>query len=142
VDRLREALTRAVAEQREQHQVAVGADVDAEVDLAEVDERLCQELGTLAPFGNGNEAPLLVCRGMRVRRSRRVGDGSHLKLELEDGQGVALSGIGFGLGEHDPGSGATIDAAFAPVVNEWRGQRRVELEIRRLNKSRPERPTC
>jgi single-stranded-DNA-specific exonuclease len=137
IDRLREILTQAVVQQREHEQVRAGADVDAEVALAEVDERLCQELGSLAPFGKGNEEPLLMCRGMRVRDSRRVGDGSHLKLEIEDGQGVALPGIAFGLGDRDPGRGATIDAAFAPVVSEWRGRRRVELEIRRLNKSRP-----
>jgi single-stranded-DNA-specific exonuclease len=137
IDRLRDTLTQAVTQQRQQEQAQAGADVDAEVALAEVDERLCQELGSLAPFGKGNEEPLLMCRGMRVRDSRRVGDGSHLKLEIEDGEGVALPGIGFGLGDSDPGRGATIDAAFAPVVSEWRGRRRVELEIRRLNKSRP-----
>ena len=61
-----------------------------------------------------------------------LGDGSHLKLEVEDRNGIARSGIGFGLGERDPGRGATIDAAFAPMINEWQGRTRVELEIRQL----------
>lgn len=128
---LREDLCQAV-----EAQAGAGAGtgdlVDAEVALGDVDEQLCRELGTLAPFGKDNEQPLLMCRGMRVRASRRVGDGSHLKLEVEDGNGVTRSGIGFGLGARDPGRGATIDAAFAPTMNVWRGQTRVELEIRQL----------
>lgn len=136
IDELREALGRAVLGQTEQRRHAEIADVDAEVVLGDVDERLCHELGSLAPFGNGNEEPLLMCRGMRVRESRRVGDGSHLKLEVEDRHGVSLAGIAFGLGERDPGPGALIDAAFAPVLREWRGRRRIELEIRQLSTER------
>lgn len=130
---LRQGLHAAVAEQQSAAPVATAADVDAEVALGDVDEQLCHELGGLAPFGNGNEEPLLMCRGMRVRVSRRVGEGAHLKLEVEDRHGVIRPGIGFGLGGLDIGPGATIDAAFAPTVNEWRGRREVQLEIRRVS---------
>jgi single-stranded-DNA-specific exonuclease len=106
--------------------------IDAEVGLGDVDARLCRELGTLAPFGNGNEEPLLVCRRVRVRQARRVGDGSHLKLEVEDEHGVSRPGIAFGMGARDVGPGAVIDAAFAPKVDTWGGRIRVELEIRGL----------
>lgn len=131
MEALRERLCQAVVDQAAAT-AAAHAMVDAEVVLGDVDEQLCRELGTLAPFGMDNEEPLLMCRGMRVRASRRVGDGSHLKLEVEDGSGTVRSGIGFGLGERDPGPGATIDAAFAPTVNVWRGRAQVELEIREL----------
>jgi single-stranded-DNA-specific exonuclease len=133
VDALREALGAAVAGQ--------GAPVDgdelacdAEVRLAEVDLGLCQELGSLAPFGQDNVAPLLVARGVEVVASRRVGDGSHLKLELEDGSAVR-GAIGFGLGDEDPGAGARVDLAFAPSVSSWQGSRRVELEIRSIQRA-------
>lgn len=132
IDELKRTLAQAVSDQGDESERPATADVDAEIDLRDVDVRLCRELESLAPFGNGNEKPLFLCRGMRVRESRRVGDGSHLKLEVEDDQGVARSGIAFGQGEQDPGRGATIDAAFAPMVNEWRGKTRVELEIRQL----------
>lgn len=132
VSDLEAALCQAVAAQSGELRTERVADIDAEVGLADVDERLCRELGMLAPFGQGNEKPLLVCRGLHVRESRRVGDGSHLKLEVEDRHGVSRSGIAFGQADRDPGPGATIDAAFAPTVSEWRGRVRVELEIREL----------
>ncbi|HEY0476108.1 MAG TPA: single-stranded-DNA-specific exonuclease RecJ, partial [Kofleriaceae bacterium] len=54
--------------------VAVGRDVDAEVRLADVDERLAQELAGLGPFGQDNPSPVLVTRNVRVSAARRVGD--------------------------------------------------------------------
>jgi single-stranded-DNA-specific exonuclease len=106
--------------------------VDAEVALGDVDTRLCRELEQLSPFGQGNEKPLLGCRGMRVRESRRVGDGAHLRLSVEDRHGVLREGIAFGQGDCDVGAGAMIDATFVPTISTWYGEPRVELEIRQL----------
>ena len=131
---LRAAIATAVEAQLQGGAVSAKPRVDAEVSLGDVDERLTRELGELAPFGKGNEEPLLLCRGMRVTDSRRVGDGSHLKLEVEH-QGVRLPAIAFKMGDADPGQGAMVDAVFAPVMNEWRGSCKVELEIRQLSAS-------
>ncbi len=132
VARLREALGEAVlAEGSGEHPAFRAA--DAEIRLAEVDEALADELGALAPFGQDNPAPLLVGRGLVVRSSRRVGDGSHLKLELACPQtGATRSGIGFGLGADDPGEAARIDVAFAPARSTWMGKVRVELEVKAM----------
>jgi single-stranded-DNA-specific exonuclease len=139
VDRLRSALCEAVAARTPAAPPATqtAAVIDAEVALGEVDERLAAELAGLAPFGQGNEAPRLLCRGVRVSQSRRVGEeGRHLKLELEDAGGQRRGAIAFGQGPADPGVGAAIDIAFEPSVNEWRGQRRVELTIREIAPAR------
>ncbi len=133
VGALRDELCAAVAAQLAGRPLQVDeGGCDAEVRLDEVDEHLAAELNALAPFGQGNGAPLLLARGLRVRASRRVGDGSHLKLELEDG-GQSLGAIGFGLGELDPGVGARIDVGFTPAVSTWRGAQRVELELKALS---------
>ena len=136
VDLLREALWAAVGEQMPGGAVR-GAAADAEVELGEVDETLADELGSLAPFGKGNEQPVLVGRGLRVRDSRKVGDGSHLRLVLEDRGGAVRGAIAFGLGERDPGPGASIDCAFSAGISTWRGARSVELSIRELAPTTP-----
>jgi single-stranded-DNA-specific exonuclease len=50
-------------------------EVDAEVDLSELGPRAVQEMGRLAPFGEGNPPPVLLARRCRVvgevRRGRR-----------------------------------------------------------------------
>ncbi|HSD85954.1 MAG TPA: single-stranded-DNA-specific exonuclease RecJ [Kofleriaceae bacterium] len=109
--------------------VTQGRDVDAEVKLAEVDERLATELAGLGPFGQENPAPLLVTRAARVTAVRRVGDGSHLKLTLEDSTQTVRSAIGFKLGDRPVEVGAHLDLAFVPTVSTWQGRRSAELEV-------------
>ncbi|HTM21736.1 MAG TPA: single-stranded-DNA-specific exonuclease RecJ [Kofleriaceae bacterium] len=122
----------AAAAAAESRADTAAAEADAQVALGDVDLRLAEELGALAPFGKENEPPLLVARGLHVVDSRRVGDGSHLKLELADGRGDRRSAIGFGLGDQDPGPGAQVSVSFSPTASTWKGQRRVELELRAL----------
>lgn len=105
---------------------------DAAIALGDVDQRLCDELAMLAPFGQGNPAPVLVATDLTVLKSRRVGDGSHLKLDLVDRAGSVRGAIAFGLGERDPGPGAVIDVLFSPVASTWNGVSRIELEVRDL----------
>jgi single-stranded-DNA-specific exonuclease len=106
---------------------------DAEVGLVEVDERLAQELAGLGPFGQANPPPLLVTRNARVTALRRVGDGSHVKLTVEDDRAATRSAIGFGLGERVAALGvevgARLDLAFLPTVSTWQGRRSAELEL-------------
>ena len=112
-----------------------GTEIDAEVRLGEVDERLAQELAGLGPFGQANPPPLLVTRNARVTAVRRVGDGSHLKLTLEDGDAAGdrspatRSAIAFGLGDREVEVGAHLDLAFLPTVSTWQGRRSAELEV-------------
>jgi single-stranded-DNA-specific exonuclease len=131
VPALAEALSGAVVQLAEgSGPVTAGREVDAEVRLADVDERLAQELASLGPFGQENPAPLLVTRDARVREVRRVGAGSgHLKLTLEDRDSTIRSAIGFGLGERPVELGARVDLAFVPTVSTWQGRRSAELEV-------------
>jgi single-stranded-DNA-specific exonuclease len=130
VPALVEALSGAVVRLAEgSGPISTTREVDAEVRLADIDERLAQELSGLGPFGQENPAPLLVTRNARITGVRRVGDGSHLKLMLEDDQQTVRSGIGFGLGERPVDVGARVDLAFVPTVSTWQGRRSAELEV-------------
>jgi single-stranded-DNA-specific exonuclease len=109
--------------------VVAGREVDAEVRLAEVDERLAEELAGLGPFGQDNASPVLAARNVRVTAVRRVGDGSHLKLTLEDDRATTRTAIGFNLGDREVDVGARVDLAFLPTVSTWQGRRSAELEL-------------
>ncbi|MBL0213643.1 MAG: single-stranded-DNA-specific exonuclease RecJ [Myxococcales bacterium] len=113
--------------------VPSGREIDAEVRLAEVDERLATELAGLGPFGQQNPAPMLVTRNARVTAVRRVGDlsrgGGHLKLTVEDDRSTIRSAIGFGLGDREVSVGVHVDLAFVPTISTWQGRRSAELEL-------------
>ncbi len=136
LDALREGLVAAVQQQLDDGAETgdgEGVVIDGEVELGEVNERLAEELRRLAPFGRDNPAPLLLCRGVTVKQSRTVGeDESHLKLELEDSTGNVRGAIAFRAADRDPGEGATIDVAFVPEINEWKGNRTVELTVKQF----------
>ena len=104
--------------------------VDAEVRLAGVDGRLVRELGSLGPFGQAHEAPTLMTSSVKVLEARRVGDGTHLKLTLVDGDDTRRGGIGFGLGASEVMTGDRVDVVYGPMLSRWQGRSRVELELR------------
>ena len=135
-DRLVEAAERLPKNESDANTSEIG--VDVVVELAQVNERFTAEVLALAPFGKGNEEPVFACKAVRVSSSRRVGDGSHLKLEVE-ADGTVRGGIGFGLGEDDPGADALVDLTFAPMINHFRGRSTVELGVRSV---RPAEPTA
>jgi single-stranded-DNA-specific exonuclease len=113
--------------------VETGRSIDAEVRLAEVDERLATELAGLGPFGQQNPAPLLVTRNARVTAVRRVGNDKHLKLTLEDSSSTIRSAIGFNLGDREVEVGAHLDVAFVPKISTYQGRHTAELEVADLD---------
>jgi len=113
-------------------------EADAEVTMAEVDERLAHELAALGPFGQANPTPLLVARGAKVTNVRRVGQGdAHLKLVLEvEGESLGRHAIGFKLGDRQVEVGQRVDLAFAATISTFQGRRSAELELSDLAPAR------
>ncbi len=109
--------------------------LDAEVALQDITWALQEQLTRLEPTGEGNSPPLFLARGCRVRRVRSVGQGKHLKLSVDAGQGSpTLDAIAFHQGawrsELRPGS--RVDLAFHLEVNEWQGRRTLQLNVQDL----------
>lgn len=109
--------------------IQLSCELDAEVPLIEIDERLADELAGLGPFGQHNPEPLLAVRNCRVSAVRRVGDNRHLKLTLEQG-GIYRGGIGFRMGDRTVEIGDSLDVTFWPTISTYQGRRSAELEIR------------
>ena len=96
--------------------------------IAELTEELVQLLVQLEPYGNENPQPIFHLSDMKVTELRKMGDlKQHVKLQLEDTQGLRMSVLAFSAPDHffvDPGS--TIAAWITLDINEWQGRRSVE----------------
>ncbi len=111
---------------------------DAEVDLADVDQRAIVELQRLEPHGQGNPRPTFVVRNATVSDRRRVGrpDGAgqppHLQLRLLDARRVVWDAIAWRMGDRMDALpvGARVDLACQFDVNEWNGESRLQLDVR------------
>lgn len=118
--------------------------IDAEVDLDEVNWKLYDLLQKFEPFGVGNEEPLYAATGLTVMSVEPVGaDGKHLRLMVKHNSHVVRKTIAFGFGnvERHPDNWSTlrlgdkIDLAFTVGVNEWNGNRELQLQVKDIKKN-------
>ncbi len=135
LEALRERLKELAAEQLERVELAPTLLIDAEVELSEVDWATQALLTQLEPCGYANPSPLLLSRRAIVRDARAVGnDGSHLKLTLSDGQ-VVWDAIAFHQGQWANQLPRHIDVVYSVEVNEWQGEKRLQLNVKDLRSS-------
>jgi single-stranded-DNA-specific exonuclease len=87
-------------------------DIDLETDLSQLDDRFLHDLKRLAPFGAGHPEPTVCLRGLRVDRTKPVGDG-HLKLWVSQ-NGARSGAIAFNWDGPAPGAGQVVDLAAKP----------------------------
>lgn len=109
--------------------------LDAEVDLADVSWELHDAIEKLKPFGPGNPTPLFAAKGVKVVSFSTVGkEGAHLRLRLQSETGKIINAIAFGFGDRaeDLSLGAMIDVLFEVNVNEWNGNRELQLRLEDL----------
>jgi single-stranded-DNA-specific exonuclease len=103
--------------------------IDAEVPLYGLNTHLYEALKRLEPCGHGHPAPVLATRRLRVANHRTVGkDQAHLKLRLTDGN-LEQEAIAFRFGELSGALPPVVDVAYALEVNEWNGERSLQLNV-------------
>ncbi|MBC8098859.1 MAG: single-stranded-DNA-specific exonuclease RecJ [Armatimonadetes bacterium] len=105
-------------------------EIDAALDIHQVNEGLISELDMLEPTGNSNQRPVFMVERARVLETRTVGkDERHLKLKIARTGQSPLDAIGFGLGEWAHTPLECIDAVFQLELNEWLGKQSVQLRL-------------
>lgn len=119
--------------------------VDAEVDLDDVSWKLYDLLQKFEPFGKTNEEPRYVAYGVNIVSVDTMGaDGKHLKILLKHHSHVIKKTVAFGFGDTDrhpmnwkevlkPGD--RVDLVFSIGVNEWNGNRELQLMIEDIKKT-------
>ena len=104
-------------------------DVEAEVELSDMNWKMYKILQCLEPFGPGNERPLFLCRNLiNNHGTRAVSDGRHLHLDLTD-RVVAMAGIAFGEGDKaiHLQNGKSVDVCFYLDENTYRGHTTLQM---------------
>ncbi len=128
IDRFRRELSRQV----DLHRIDAGPEglrIDAELPFGELSLTLAEEIGRLAPFGNGNPLPTFVSRGLTVVQDRRIGrDGAHRRLLLQDQEERRQTAVWWRSADVEL-SGGLVDIAYTLGVNEFRGERTGQLTL-------------
>ncbi len=106
--------------------------IDSEVKLEKINWELFELLEKFSPFGKGNERPRYLGRGLTVESFEGVGNnGNHLRINLshENGQKKKFIGFCFGSWCEKLKAGDKIDVVFEIDVNEWNGNRELQMKI-------------
>lgn len=126
--------------------------IDMQLPIWYLREELIQQIEYMGPYGNGNPRPLFAERGLSVDSVRVLGANRNvLKLKLRDQKGNQIEGISFQNPEeffsmirecygeeqlnrmtHGMPNEARLLVAYEPSVNEFRGMRTIELNIKHM----------
>lgn len=110
--------------------------IEAALDFSQVNLKLAEQLGRLAPYGQNNPQPRLVSYDLRIDDLTTMGfENQHIKLRLS---APALKGvynscwaIAFGAAENykNLAIGQRIDLVYYLEVNDYNGRREAQLKI-------------
>ena len=112
-------------------------DIDCAVPPEMLTIRGIDSLSALEPCGNGCPKPVLMMENLRIERITPVGGGRHMRLRLRAGR-YGFNAIYFSATAQSASiePGDLVDVAFNPQVNEYRGERSVQMNVLDI------RPSC
>lgn len=107
--------------------------IDATAELADLSYDTVHNLLKMAPFGRGNAAPIVLVKGCRVLTGpKRIGrSGTTISITLGQ-DGASMRGVGFGMGDLAEALVGvnSVDVAFEPQLNTFRGSTTVQAMLR------------
>ena len=127
----RAALCQLVEEYAGHQPMESSLDVDCEIQTCTLlSTQDVESLSLLEPFGSGNPKPVFLLRSVCVLSHTDVGGGRHLKLKLRR-DGVVMDAIFFSANTAACGieNGQRLDIAFTLQINQFRGNRTVQLQL-------------
>ena len=126
----REQVTERAAAYRAEHPEGVALELDLAVPPELLTVPNVTALCCLEPFGAGFPKPQMYMDELRVEQLSEVGGGKHLKMRLSR-NGTLLDAIFFSATAMGAGiaPGDTVEVAFTPEINEFRGMRTVQLNV-------------
>lgn len=113
-------------------------EIEAEIDLENVNWSLFEDLEKFEPFGDCNPKPRFVSKNLTVVEHQKVGkDETHMRLMVSHKTPTVRKTIGFSLGSwcDKLEKGDKVDIVYEIDVNEWNGNRELQLRLIDIKKS-------
>ncbi|MFH1247627.1 MAG: single-stranded-DNA-specific exonuclease RecJ [Candidatus Omnitrophota bacterium] len=106
-------------------------DIDAQVNLSQIDSATIAQLQLLEPFGSDNPEPLFYTKGLKLKGQPQILGRQTLKLWATDGA-LTYPVIGFGMAGflEDIIQSDSFDLVYKLRIDSWRGEDSLILEIK------------
>ncbi len=139
---LRTRLQGIASEQLSGQDLTPTLQIDAVVELSDLDWALAELLMQLEPCGTGNPQPLFATFGLEIVDQRPVGrESQHLRLTVRDPRAtgpqarLVRDGIAFRMGEWVGNLPARVDLVYALEINRFNDEARLQLNIKDIRPS-------
>jgi single-stranded-DNA-specific exonuclease len=124
-----EQLSKIITDSCPEEEFAACTTIDASCVLSDVDMELFEQMQMLAPFGSGNQEPVLHARNVGVLSTTIVGN-NHLKMRVSQ-DGAVKEAIWFNQGQLLADlNHASLDIVFTPKINDWNHSGNIQLVIK------------
>ncbi len=105
-------------------------DIDMDIPLSALTEKVILEIETLSPFGSDNPKPVLASRKLTVKDGPRQIGKNGFKVWVTDNR-VTCEAVSFGKSNMEPPKlGSGVDLAYTPSINDWQGVQSIQLELK------------
>lgn len=110
--------------------------IDAKINLNDINKEIVESLKQLEPFGEGNKTPIFAFKNLKIDSIRSLSEGKHIKMTLKDGNTI-INSIGFNLGylADEYRIGDKIDVVGTLEINSFNGADSLQIGIKDVMKS-------
>lgn len=110
--------------------------IDAKINLSDINKEIVESLKLLEPFGEGNKTPIFAFKSLKIDSIRALSEGKHIKMTLKD-ENTIINAIGFNLGHltDEFKIGDKIDVVGTLEINSFNGVDSLQIGIKDVMKS-------
>lgn len=110
--------------------------IDAKINLNDINKDIVESLKQLEPFGEENKTPIFAFKNLKIDSIRALSEGKHIKMTLKD-ENTIINAIGFNLGHfaNEFKIGDKIDVVGTLEINSFNGVDSLQIGIKDVMKS-------
>ena len=110
-------------------------DIDIEVELSRLSEKLVREVELMAPFGPENPRPAFSTKDVYLKNEPRRISRNGFKAWVTD-ENITCEAVSFRAGEKGlPPKGSRVSLVYSPTINTWQGLSSLQLDLKDLKMS-------
>lgn len=125
-----------IAEENKIDQIIPIINIDAKINLNEINKEMVESIKQLEPFGEANKMPIFAFKNLKIDSIRALSGGKHLKLTLKNNNNI-INAIGFNIGylAEEYLIGDKVDVAGVLEINTFGGVDNLQINIKDIMKS-------
>ena len=131
IDEFRKSINKLAHERLQLEDLLPSIDIDLELVLSDLNEKMVRDLEALEPFGMGNPEPLFYTRALKLKGQVQSLSRETLKFWATDGA-VTCQVIGFGMSSllNSLTQAESFDLIYTPRIDSWRQEESMILDAK------------